>query len=374
MVDGVIFIHDAHLTGERHLFIVAHQAVAQQVRKCHDERLRTVGRLGTGGLLDHIQGVEQKVRVDLAAQLLQPAALHAVLQLQCFGLLAVQLPLDLVFLLQGGHLLGHGVLHDVEGLGQLSDLRLLGQRDVRGVELTFANGAGGSDHLLHRREQTHDHQTGNAAQRHAQRHHHRLQHGDALVQGRDGGVGGLGILNGGFQQLQGVLAQVIAAGHHLCIIQLGSCGIVAAEQVVFQLIQQAGVGLIDRIHCAVEHPLLIADAFQTVQAGTDAPEPCVAGGRCRLQPVNDLLRLAVLPAVVLQHGNRAFHTALKAADGVEAAHLRVLYCLHCSGLVAIERELHGKGRKKCCQTQAHALLEGDLPLAVLQSLPPPFVW
>ena len=39
-----------------------------------------------------------------------------------------------------------------------------------------------------------------------------------------------------------------------------------------------------------------------------------------------------------------------------------------------ERELHGKGRKKCCQTQAHALLEGDLPLAVLQSLPPPFVW
>ena len=92
----------------------------------------------------------------------------------------------------------------------------------------------------------------------------------------------------------------------------------------------------------------------------------------RLQPVNNFLRLAVLPAVVLQHGNRAFHTALKAADGVEAAHLRVLYCLHCSGLVAIERELHGKGRKKCCQTQAHALLEGDLPLAVLQSLPPPF--
>ena len=99
MIDGIVFIHDAHLAGKRHLFIVAHQTIAQQMRKRHDERLGTVGRLGAGSLLDHVQGVEQKVRVDLAAQLLQPAALHAVLQFQCFGLLAVQLPLDLVFLL-----------------------------------------------------------------------------------------------------------------------------------------------------------------------------------------------------------------------------------------------------------------------------------
>ena len=158
--------------------------------------------------------------------------------------------------------------------------------------------------------------------------------------------------------MQGVLAQVIAAGHHLCIIQLGSCGIVAAEQVVFQLIQQAGVGLIDRIHCAVEHPLLIADAFQTVQAGTDAPEPCVAGGRCRLQPVNDLLRLAVLPAVVLQHGNRAFHTALKAADGVEVAHLVVQFPQHGAGLVKAQEYLPRQRQKKRCQAKTDLPFQG----------------
>ncbi len=107
--------------------------------KRHDERLRAVGRFCARRLLDDVQGVEQKMRVDLAAQLLQAAALHAVLQLQRFGLLAVQLPLDLVFLLQGIHLLGHGVLHPVEGLGQLAHLRLPGHRHIRRVELPSAD-------------------------------------------------------------------------------------------------------------------------------------------------------------------------------------------------------------------------------------------
>ena len=99
MVDGIVLVHNAHLPGEGHLLIVAHQAVTQQMGKRHDERLRAVGRLCARHLLDDVQGVEQKMRVDLAAQLLQPAALHAVLQFQCLGLLAVQFPLDLVFLL-----------------------------------------------------------------------------------------------------------------------------------------------------------------------------------------------------------------------------------------------------------------------------------
>ena len=70
MVDGVVFVHNAHLPGEGHLFIVAHQAVTQQMGKRHDECLCAVGGLCARHLLDDVQGVEQKMRVDLAAQLL----------------------------------------------------------------------------------------------------------------------------------------------------------------------------------------------------------------------------------------------------------------------------------------------------------------
>ena len=70
MVDGVVLVHNAHLPGEGHLLIVAHQAVTQQMGKRHDERLRAVGGLCARHLLDDVQGVEQKMRVDLAAQLL----------------------------------------------------------------------------------------------------------------------------------------------------------------------------------------------------------------------------------------------------------------------------------------------------------------
>ena len=112
------------------------------------------------------------------------------------------------------------MLHDVEGLRQLGDLRLLGQRDIRDIEFAPANGAGCCDHLLHRREQPHDHQATDTAQSHAQRHHHRLQQNNALVQSRDDGVGTLCVQNGRFQQLQGVLAQIIPAGQDLCIVKL----------------------------------------------------------------------------------------------------------------------------------------------------------
>ena len=50
MVDRVIFIHDPHLPGEGHLLVVAHQAVAQQVRQSRDEGLRAVGFFLSGGL------------------------------------------------------------------------------------------------------------------------------------------------------------------------------------------------------------------------------------------------------------------------------------------------------------------------------------
>ena len=314
------------------------------------------------------------MRVDLAAQLLQPAALHAVLQLQCLGLLAVQLPLDLIFLLQGVHLLRHGVFHAVEGLGQLADLRLLGQWDVRGIELAAADGAGGHDHLGDRRQQLHDHQTGGAAQRHAQRHHHDLHQGDPLAQLRDLGVSSLRIQNGCLQQLQGVLAQVAAADRHLVIVQLRGPCILPAGKAAFQLLQQGAVAAISRFHRTVQHPLLVADVLQAIHIGFDAPQPRVAGGAGCPELFQHFFGLAVFPAVGVQNADGAFHAALKPADGVEVAHLVVLHLLHRPGLIPVQRQLQRKGRKKGRQTQHHALLERNaaLPVALFHAKPLPF--
>ena len=97
MIDGIVFVHDPHFPGQRHLLVIAHQAVPQKMRQRRDQRLGAVRFSVPAVCQDDVQCIEQKVRVDLAAQLLQTAALHPVLQLQRLGLLAVQLPLDLRF-------------------------------------------------------------------------------------------------------------------------------------------------------------------------------------------------------------------------------------------------------------------------------------
>ena len=311
------------------------------------------------------------MRVDLAAQLLQAAAFHAVLQFQRLRFFPVQLPLDLIFLLQCRHLLCHGMLHDIEGFRQLGDLRLFWHGDIRCVKLAAADSEGGRDHLLHRCQKAHDHHGRDAAKPHAECHHHRLQQLDALAQVGNSGIGGLGVQNGRLEQLQGVLPEIFAAGSSLCIVQPGSLGVIAAAQVIFQFFQQGGVGLIGGIHRTVQHPLLVADVIQTVQAGADAPEPRVADRDRCLQPGDDFFALAVLPAVVFQRGDRAFHTALKPADGVEAAHLLVLHSLHSPGLIPVEGDLHRKRRKECRKAQTDTLLEGDLQFSFFH-FPAPF--
>ena len=142
-------------------------------------------------------------------------------------------------------------------------------------------------------------------------------------------------------------------------------------QVFFQFFQQSGIGLVGGLNRAVQHPLLVADVVQTVQARPDAPEPRVADRDRCLQPGDDFFALAVLPAVILQRGNGAFHTALKPADGVEAAHLLVLHRLHRPGLIPVEGDLHRKRRKECRKAQTDALLEGD-PQFSFFHFPAPF--
>ena len=183
VIDGVVFVHDAHLPGQRHLLVVAHEAVAQQVGQRCDEGLRAVGFFLSGGLQDHVQGVEEEVGVDLAAQLLQAAALHPVLQLQRLRLLAVKLPLHLVLLPQGSHLLGHRVLHVIERFGELGHLGLMGHRQVGRVEHAPGDLPGGTDQLLHRGQQVDDGKRHDAAQREAEGHHDGLRPLDPVAEG-----------------------------------------------------------------------------------------------------------------------------------------------------------------------------------------------
>ena len=233
------------------------------------------------------------------------------------------------------------------------------------------------DHLGDWGQQPHDHQTGSAAQCHAQRHHHDLHQGDPLAQLRDLGISSLGVQNRGFQQLHGVLAQIPAADRDLVIVQLGCLCILPAGKAALQFLQQGAVAAVGGLHCAVKHPLLIADVLQAVHIESDAPQPCVAGGAGCLKLFQHFLGLAVLPAVRFQNADGTFHTALKPADGVKVAHLVVLHLLHRPCLIAVQGKLQRKGRKKSRQTQHHALLERNaaLPVALFHAkLPPLFRW
>ena len=174
--------------------------------------------------------------------------------------------------------------------------------------------------------------------------------------------------------MHGVLAQIPAADRDLVVVQLGSLCFLPTGKVAFQLFQQGVVAAVGGLHRAVQHPLLIADVLQAVHIGSDAPQPCVAGGAGCLKLFQHFLSLAVLPAVRFQNADGAFHTALKAADGVKVAHLVVLHLLHRPCLIAVQGKLQCKGRKKCCQTQHHALLERNavLPVALFHARLPPF--
>ena len=245
VIDGVVFIHDPHLAGQRHLLVIAHQAVPQQVAQRCDQRLGAVGFLLPCCLQYDVQGVEQEMRVDLTAQLLHPAALHPVLQLQRGGLLLVELPLHLILLPQGVHLLGHGMLHPVEGIGQLADLIVFpGHRHIGGVVPARNDLLRCADHLLHWPQQPQHRPRHHAAQHQANHRHDRLGPLDPAAQGRDLGVGALRIGDGRVEQLLGILAQIAAAGRHLVIVELCCPGIVPCPDGFFQLLYQHRVALV----------------------------------------------------------------------------------------------------------------------------------
>ena len=359
MIDGVVFIHDPHLAGQRHLLIVAHQAVPQQVAQGRDQRLGAVGLFLPCRLQYDVQGVEQEMWVDLTAQLLHPAALHAVLQLQSLGLLLVQSLFHLVFLPQGVHLLGHGVLHVVEGVRQLAHLVLPRHRDVRGLQLPPDDGPRCPDHLLHRGQQPHEGPCHHQTQHKAQPHHHRLGPLDPAAEGRHRGVGALCVGDGGVQQLLGVLPQIAAAGRDFFVVELGRRSVLPGGDLSPQLLHKGGVAVIGGADGTVQQVLLLT---HRVQAAVDAPQPRIGNGKGTVQLCQQCIGVAVLPAVVIQRCKAALHPVLKATDGVEVAHLVVQFPQHRAGLVKAQNDLSRQRGKKCRQTQHHPLLQRTLSM------------
>ena len=248
-----------------------------------------------------------------------------------------------------------GVLHFVEGVGQLDDLAAAaGDRHVRCIVFARHDVAGRTDHLRHRVQQP-DHRPGHeAAQHQADGGHHGLGPLHPAAEGGHLSVGALGVRDGGVQQLLGVLAQVAAAGQDLVVVEPGGSGIVAGADGSFQLFHKGGVAFIGGAHGAVEQIFFLAHGLE---AAVDAPQPGVGGGKRAVQPVEQGVGVAVLPAVIAKDGQPALHAALKPADGVELAHLVVQPLHHGAGLIKAEKDLDGQCQQKGSQPQRDALLQ-----------------
>ena len=89
----------------------------------HDHLVGGGGLLQPGHAGDHVQGVEQEMRVHLTFQHLQPGVLQIFFQCKVPHFLPVQG-------IQGGQMFGHGMLHLVEGAHQPAHFVLTGHRQV----------------------------------------------------------------------------------------------------------------------------------------------------------------------------------------------------------------------------------------------------
>ena len=121
-----IIVQPFQLLFQRDLLLLGAQVVPEQAAQPHDHPVGVGSILQPGHAGDHVQGVEQKMRVHLAFQHLQPGVLQIPFQRKVSHLFSVQrLPCGLRS--------RHGVLHLVEGPGQLTHLIGAPHRQVRNI-------------------------------------------------------------------------------------------------------------------------------------------------------------------------------------------------------------------------------------------------
>ena len=121
---------------QRDLLTLGAQVVPEQTAQMHDHLV------GGGSILqprhagDHVQGVEQKMRIHLTFKHLQPGVLQILFQCKVPHLFPVQS-------LLGGQLLRHGVLHLVKGSRQPPHFVAAFHRKIRAGKIPLGNAAGG---------------------------------------------------------------------------------------------------------------------------------------------------------------------------------------------------------------------------------------
>ena len=79
-----------------------------------------------------------------------------------------------------------------------------------------------------------------------------------------------------------------------------------------------------------------------------------------MQLIQQLPRVAILPAVTFQRVQALLHAVLEPADGVEVAHLVVQFPQHGARLVKAQKDLGRQRHEKGRQTQADPLFQGHL--------------
>ena len=175
----------------------------EQTAQPHDHLVGGPGIFQPRHAGDHVQGVEQKVRVHLAFQHFQPGVLQVLFQGQIAHLFPVQS-------LLGGEVLRHGVLHLVEGAGQTAHLILTAHGQVGPGKIVFRDAAGrlrqlqqGPHHGGRQHLQQHQHQ------RQGQCKQRQIQHRQALQPDRPVVVHGALLFQCCLGQPQGVFRQVV---------------------------------------------------------------------------------------------------------------------------------------------------------------------
>ena len=191
------------------LLTLGAQIMPEQAAQMHDHLVGGGSILQPGHAGDHVQGIEQEMRVHLTLEHFQPGVFQIFFQCKVPHLFPVQG-------LLGAQLLGHGVLHLVEGACQPPHLVAAFYRQIRTRKIPLGNAAGSLRQLQQRAHHR-------AAQSPHQQHHQccrrqeqpQIQPRQMPDVGRRAAVKGIFLFQCGLRQPQCILGKIILQGHHM---------------------------------------------------------------------------------------------------------------------------------------------------------------
>ena len=128
------------------------QIVAEETGKGADHAVRLLCVLQFRHPGNGVEGIEEKMRLDLALQKIHAGSLKTLLHLRALHLLFVQLFSEPLILLQSLNVLFGCMFHTVEGVDQFPQLVPVAHLDIRLFQLALRDAAGRGSQLLDRCE------------------------------------------------------------------------------------------------------------------------------------------------------------------------------------------------------------------------------